>query len=58
MKSILTAFTLLIVGNLFCQITIVNPSKLPVSSVKFYTSKQILIAQSDGNGIIEWNRIE
>ncbi|TXI87993.1 MAG: hypothetical protein E6Q37_00935 [Crocinitomicaceae bacterium] len=58
MKLIFSSFLWVIYGNLFCQITVINESNLPVSAVKVYASKQILLAQSDKNGLVEWSKIE
>lgn len=58
MKLIFSSFLCIIYGNLFCQITIINASNFPISSVKLYTNKQILLAQSNKSGLVEWSKIE
>lgn len=58
MKLLFTSLLWVIYGNLFCQITVIDESNLPVSAVKVYASKQILLAQSDKKGLVEWSAIE
>lgn len=58
MKLIFSSFLWVIYGNLFSQVAIVDESNLPVSAVKVYASKQILLAQSDKKGLVEWSKIE
>lgn len=58
MKLLFTALSWFICCNLFSQVAIVDESNMPVSAVKVYASKQILLAQSDKNGSVEWSKIQ
>lgn len=49
---------MLIYGNLYCQITVVNSSNQPVSDVNLYVNNQILLAQSGKNGSVQWSSLE
>ena len=58
MKFIFSSILFLFFNQLFCQITIVNQYDLPISGVELSSNKHHIIAKSNVNGVVEWNKLE
>lgn len=58
MKYTYSIFFLLININLNCQITIVDNDSIPISSVELYSNRKTLLALSNDDGEVQWNKLQ